>query len=101
MGKYAAHAGAILVFAFATGQTPASGFGAKYDKGIGRRYPTYLDTVVAELPAEESLVSEGGIDEIPVMRMLLVKIDDDGKETAALDCKAVGQGAGLDKTFLN
>ncbi len=55
---------------------PAADFAAELEELLGRRYPTHLQAVVVPPSAEEGLVGERRILEIPRMLMDLVVITD-------------------------
>ena len=49
---------------------------AKLKEQIGRRKPTHLHAVIVEAPAEERIVDEGRILEVPVVLMDIVQVAD-------------------------
>ena len=65
--------------------------GAELDELVGRRDPFQLHAVVAVLAAEERLVGERRVDEIPDVLVLLVQVAEAGEEAAELRREAVGQ----------
>src|SRR5690348_16970878 len=67
----------------------AAGFRAELEEGVGGREPLHLHTVLRELAAEERLIDERLIDEVPRVRVNFVEIAEAGEEPAALDREAV------------
>ena len=67
---------------------PSRHFGAEFEKQVGGGDPAQLDTVVLQPRAEEGLVNQRCISEIPFMGMLLVEITDAGQEAPGLHLEA-------------
>ena len=78
-----------------------AGFGAEFEEQVGRREPLHLHAVLRELPAEEGLVRERLVDEVPGVRVDLVEVADAGEEAPALDREAVRQRCRAEERFLD
>src|SRR5262249_55023675 len=64
---------------------PATDLDADIEVKLRRRHPLQLDTVVRELVAQEHLVRERHVGEVPGVRMHLVLVADAGEEPSRLD----------------
>ena len=78
-----------------------AGFRAELEEQIGRREPFHLHAVLLELSAEERLVGERLIDEVPRVRVHFVEIAEAGEEASALRGEAVGQRERAEERFLD
>ena len=67
-----------------------AGLGAELEEQVGRRKPLELQAVLSALPAEERLVHERLIDEVPGMRVDFVQVAEAREETTALEREAAG-----------
>src|SRR4030095_15452796 len=84
-------AGTVLV-AIGAGKTLGTAdFAAELDEKVGRRDPFHLPPVVLVLAAEESLVDERRVVEIPCVLVDVVEIADAGEEAPELGRKAPGR----------
>ncbi len=86
-----AAAGAVLVALGAGKAGAVARFSAEFEELLGRRDPFELHAVVAVLPAEECLVRERGVDEVPDVLVLLVQVAQAGEKAAELGRQPVGQ----------
>jgi len=91
VGEDRRRAGAIAIAVVAREVDAVPYLGAQLDEGLGRRDPFQLYAVLCELTAEERLVRERRVDEVPDVLMLLVEIADPRKEPAELRHDAVRQ----------
>ena len=62
---------------------------AELDERVGGRHPFHLQAVVLVLAAEERLVDERRVVEVPDVLVLVVEIADAGQEAPELRCDAV------------
>ena len=60
-----------------------AGFRAELDEQVGGREPLHLHAVLRELAAEEGLIDERLVDEVPGVRVHLVEIAEAREEAAA------------------
>ena len=63
--------------------------GAELEERVGRRDPLQLQAVARVLAAEERLVRQRRVDEVPDVLMLLVQVADAGEEAAELRRESV------------
>src|SRR5581483_3560540 len=70
MPEYRCRPGPVLVAVAAGKRASAAELGAELEKQVGRREPPDLRAVIAELRAEEGLVGERRVDEVPGVRVL-------------------------------
>ena len=79
---------AVAIAARAGKRVAVAGFRAEFDEQIRRREPLELQAVLRELSAEEGLIRERLIDEVPRVRVDLVEIADAGEVATALEQRA-------------
>ena len=80
---------------------PAARLRSEFDEHIRRRQPAQLRTVLPELPAQERLIDQRLIDEVPIVRMDLVQIADAREKPPALDREAVVECECLEERLLD
>ena len=78
-----------------------AGFRAELDEQVRRREPLHLQAVLRELAAEERLVDERLIDEVPGVRVHFVEIAEAREEASALRREAARQRERAEKRFLD
>src|SRR5262249_49344272 len=94
MSKQVPRAGAILAAVTAWEVEPPPYLAPDLDEEVGRRYPLELHSIVQEPAAEERLVRQWRILEIPRMLMDLVQVADAGQEAPAFQRKSLAQSEG-------
>src|SRR6185503_18334755 len=75
--------------------------GSELDEKIGRRQPAKLHAIVVEPPAEERLVRERRVLEVPGVLVDLVLVADSRQETPALQREAAAESKRLEKRLLD
>src|SRR5690242_10176066 len=71
-----------------------AGLGTDLEEGVGGREPLHLQAILCELAAEERLIHEWLVDEVPRVRVDLVEIAEPREEPSALDRESVAQRDG-------
>ena len=95
------HAGAVARRVAAGKAAAAAELGAELDVLVGRREPGQLHAVVAVLRAEQRLVGQRVVDEVPGVGVLRIEVADAGEEAAGLQREAVAERRGLDVGLLD
>src|SRR2546427_13081257 len=91
----------MLVRRSARESPPLAELGSELDEQIGRRHPAQLHTIVVEAAAEERLVRERRVLEVPGVLVDLILVADRRQETAALDGEAFAQPERLEERLLH
>src|SRR5215469_12717168 len=79
----------------------AAGFRTELDEVVGGREPADLYAVLRQLAAEEHLVDQRLIDEVPVVRVNLVEVPGAGEEPPSLDREAIVERQRLEVGLLD
>src|SRR6202008_2159454 len=91
----------VLVGVAAGKAAAAPGLGAQLEEQLRRRDPAHLHAVVVEPPAEERLVGQRRILEVPGVLVDLVLVADAGEEAPALEAEALAERQRLEERFLD
>src|SRR5207249_1898612 len=91
----------VLVRIRSRERAPAAQFRTQLEEQVGRGDPAQLHAVVVEAAAEERLVHERRVLEVPSVRVDLILVADRRQETAALDGEALTQPERLEERLLH